>query len=178
MKPARNLAHVLGSLLVVVVGGCSHRDRADAARAHADSATIAAVRAESATAASVAGRPPSPLWDVDRVSERLVRSGVAPRRIEPAPAAPAFFATAVATGAFNVGRGGELRVFVFSDSLARRRATDALDPETASPRGSAPAWPQPPVLIGVQNLAAVLMGGTETLRERVQLALEAGLPSR
>ena len=136
------------------------------------------MRAESATAAAVTARPQSRLWDVDRVSERLVRSGVAPRRITPVPAAPAFFAGAESTGAFNVGRGGELRVFIFRDSLARRRATDTLDPATASPRGGPPAWPQASVIVVQNNLAAVLLGGDETLVERVTLALEAGLPAR
>jgi hypothetical protein len=144
--------------------------------------TIAAVRAESATAAAVAAKPVSSLWDVDRVSERLVRSGVAPRRIDPTPPVPPFFATAMATGAFSVGRDGELRVFIFNDSTARRAATEPLDPLTSSPRGEPIAWPRPtfeaPLLIIAQNMAAVLIGGRSTLRERVQLGLEAGLPSK
>jgi hypothetical protein len=143
-----------------------------------DSAAIALVRAESATASAVAAIPASGLWDVDRVSERLVRSGVAPRRIEPVPPKPAFFASANATGAFVVGRGGELRAFVFADSAARMRATASLDPATASPRGAATAWPGSPLLIVTQNLAAVLIGGSATLRERVQLALEAGVSAK
>lgn len=147
-------------------------------RARTDSVTMAAVRTESATAESVATRPPSPLWDVDRVSERLVRAGVAPRRILPVPKAPAFFSAAREAGAFNVGRGGEVRVFIFVDSLARRRATDPLDPQTASPRGSGSAWPDGAILVVGQNMAAVIMGGTDRLKERVQLALEAGLPAQ
>ncbi len=142
-----------------------------------DSVAIARVRAESATASAVAAIPAAGLWDVDRVSERLVRSGVAPRRVEPVPPKPTFFATATASAAFSVGRGGELRVFVFADSTARIRATAALDPATASPRGATTAWPAPPLLIVSQNLAAVLLGGSATLQERVQLALEAGVSS-
>jgi hypothetical protein len=137
---------------------------------------MAAVRAESANAAAVAARPKSPLWDVALVSERLVRAGVAPRRIEPSPPVPVFFSKATASAAFNVGRGGELRVFIFADSAARRRATDGLDSATASPRGAAMAWASAPRLIVGQNFAAIMMGGTDVLKERVQLALEAGLP--
>ena len=137
---------------------------------------MAAVRAESANAAAVAARPKSQLWDVDLVSERLVRAGVAPRRIEPPPRVPDFFSTATASAAFNVGRGGELRVFIFADSVARRRATQGLDSATASPRGAAIAWPSTPLLIIGQNFAGIMMGGTAVLKERVQLALEAGLP--
>ena len=118
------------------------------------------------------------LWDVDHVSERLVRSGVAPRRVDPAPAAPAFLKSAKAVAAFAVGKDGDLRVFIFADSVARRRVTEALDPATASPRGQPVAWSSAPVLIVVQNLAAVLMGGSPRLQERVQLALEAGLAAK
>ena len=135
----------------------------------------AAIAAESAKAVAVAARPSTGLWDLDHVSERLVRSGVAPRRITPVPESPDFFAGAKETGAFSVGRGGELRVFVFTDSLARRRVTEALDRQTASPKGQTRWWPKDAVLIVVQNLAGVMMGGSDRLKERVQLGLEAGI---
>lgn len=141
----------------------------------ADSATVAAMRAESVTASHSATVKPMGLWDVDRVSERLVRSGFAPRRVEPAPPPPAFLASAKTTAAFSVGREGDLRVFIFTDSLARRKVTESLDPATASPRGQPVAWPSAPVLIVVQNLMAVMMKGTPRLQDRVQLALEAGI---
>jgi hypothetical protein len=118
------------------------------------------------------------LWDIDRVSERLVRSGMAPRRVEPAPAPPAFLASAKATAAFAVGREGDLRVFIFTDSIARRKVTESLDPMTASPMGQPVAWSSAPVLIIVQNLVAVMMKGTPRLQERVQLALEAGIAAQ
>jgi hypothetical protein len=126
-------------------------------------------------AAAVAALPPSALWDIARVSERLVRAGVNPRRIEPTPSAPEFLANTV-TAAFAVARVGELRAFVFPDTLSRRRVTDLLDPATAAPRGSVAPWRSRPLLIVSQNLVAVMLGGSETQRERVQLALEAGLP--
>jgi hypothetical protein len=136
------------------------------------------MRAESATASEVAARPSSASWDVDRVSERLVRSGVAPRRVDSVPPVPDFLSSATAAGVFTVGRDAELRVFIFTDTLARRRVTESLDPATASPRGVPQYWPRAPLLIVVQNLAAVMMGGSGTLQERVQLGLEAGLSAR
>jgi hypothetical protein len=136
---------------------------------------MAAIRAESAAASAAAARAPSESWDVEAVSERLVRAGVAPRRIDPAPEAPEFLAHTI-TAAFALGRDGELRVFIFPDSGARRRVTGRFDPVTATPRGADFHWPRTPLLIVQQNLAAIMMGGTEALRERVQLALEAGLP--
>lgn len=137
---------------------------------------IKAVSAESALAVAVEARPLSPLWDVDRASERLFRAGIAPRRITPTPAVPPFLAAATSSAAFHVGRDGEVRVFIFADSGARRRATEALDARTVAPAGTSSPWPDRPLLIVGQNLAAVMLGGRDQLRERVQLALEAGLP--
>ena len=137
---------------------------------------IKAVSAESALAVAVEARPLSPLWDVDRASERLVRAGIAPRRITPTPDVPPFLSAATSSAAFHVGRDGEVRVFIFADSAARRRVTEALDERTVAPAGAASPWPERPLLIVGQNLAAVMLGGRDQLRERVQLALEAGLP--
>lgn len=162
---------------MVVAGGTVACDTA-AKRARADSLTIAAVRRESATAAKVEVRPATGLWDIDQVSERLVRAGVSPRRVEPTPKAPDFFNGTTALAAFKVGRSGDLRVFIFADSAARRRATSALDTLTVAPRGARSPWPEPRQLIVAQNLAAVLLGADETLQERVRLALEAGAPAK
>jgi hypothetical protein len=136
------------------------------------------MRAESLIASHAAAEKPTGLWDLAHVSERLVRSGVAPRRIDPAPPSPAFLSAAKASGAFSIGREGELRVFIFRDSLERRKVTEALDPATASPRGQPVAWPSAPVLIIVQNLVGIMMKGSPRTQERVQLALEAGIASQ
>ncbi|HKS06886.1 MAG TPA: hypothetical protein VJR92_11270 [Gemmatimonadaceae bacterium] len=155
-------------LALVVACGESKEERTQTA--------IKAVSAESALAVAVDARPLSPLWDVDRASERLVRAGIAPRRITPTPDVPPFFSAATSSAAFHVGRDGEVRVFIFADSAARRRATGALDERTVAPAGAGSPWAERPMLIVGQNLAAVMLGGRDQLRERVQLALEAGLP--
>ena len=162
--------------LVALVCACSERPEPDPGPA-LDSATLSAIRAESVTAAAVAARPPSALWDVDRVSERLVRAGVGPRRIDSVPPAPSFFRDAHAA-VFAVAGGGQLRVFIFPDSARRRAATDELDPLTVAPPGATSPWPSEPLLIVSNNLAAVMLGSRPVQRERVQLALEAGLPSK
>lgn len=156
-------------VLLVLLSGCGPSEEKQL------EVKAAAISAESAKAVAVAARPSTGLWDLDHVSERLVRSGVAPRRITPTPESPDFFAGAKETGAFSVGRGGELRVFVFRDSTARRKVTEALDRQTATPKGQTRWWPKDAVLIVVQNLAGVMMGGTDRLKERVQLGLEAGI---
>jgi len=159
---------------VAVAAACG-QERAPGTLTHKDSVAIAAVQAESARASRVAAARPTGLWDLDAVSERLVRSGVAPRRMTPAPKVPRFFASAKETGAFYVGRDAELHVFVFSDSVARKLVTDKLDTATAAPPGTLLSpWPKTPLLIVVQNLAAVVFGGSPRLQERVQLGLEAG----
>lgn len=140
---------------------------------------IKAVSAESALAVAVEARPLSQLWDIDRASERLFRAGIAPRRIAPTPVVPPFLSSATSSAAFHVGRDGEVRVFIFGDSAARRRATAGLDDSTVAPAGTSSPWPERPMrplLIVGQNLAAVMLGGGDQLRERVQLAFEAGLP--
>lgn len=162
-------------MLAGIPAACGSPETAARTPAVMDSATRVAIRAESINAAAVAARPPSPLWDVARVSERLVRAGVNPRRIEPTPRAPDFFSNAE-TAAFAVARIGEVRVFIFPDTVSRRRATEGLDPVKAAPRGENSPWQSVPLLIISQNLAAVMLGGSDTQRERVQLALEAGLP--
>jgi hypothetical protein len=171
----RNLPLAFGFLLT---GALACGGEAPKPISRADSATVAAMRAESVTASHTAGVPSMGLWSIDRVSERLVRSGMAPRRVDSVPAPPSFLASAKEIAAFAVGREGDLRVFIFADSAARRRVTESLDPATASPRGQPGAWPSDPVLIVVQNLMGVMMKGTPRLRERVQLALEAGIAAQ
>lgn len=105
-----------------------------------------------------------------------MRAGVAPRRVTPTPEVPAFLASATESGAFHVGRTGEVRVFIFRDSAARSRVTSALNEKTAAPRDGLFSWGDRPFLIVGQNMAAVMISGTDALRERVQLTLEAGLP--
>jgi hypothetical protein len=129
----------------------------------ADPTVVAAIRAESARAAEVASLPRSSQWDLARVSERLVRAGVNPRAVDTIPSLPAFIGP-VEVGRFRVGRGGDLVVMVFADSVARRAITET-------------PWGASPLLIVSANVMAVFVGGSSSLRERVQLALEAGLPS-
>jgi hypothetical protein len=174
--PVRNLARGAAIALAALAAACADRAEPDPGPT-LDSATLSAIRAESVTAAAVAARPPSALWDADRVSERLVRAGVGPRRIDSVPPAPSFFRDA-RVAAFAVVGGGQLRVFIFPDSARRRAATDGLDPVTVAPPGAESPWPSEPLLILSNNLAAVMLGSRPVYRERVQLALEAGLPSK
>ena len=75
---------------------------------------------------------------------------------------------------YELGR-GELYVFLYPDSTARRRDTERLDPARAAPPGQLGGWSGRATLITSDNLAAVLLTANETLLERVQLAVGAGL---
>jgi hypothetical protein len=162
-------------LLSLLAAGC--------AREGAPGAGDAGGRGDSpAVAAAPQRRSPRPppsttgLWDADHVEERLDRAGLAPRLDSTAAARqPAFMH--VPARVFRVGS-AELRVYIYPDSAARARDTDALDPETVAPRtpGTPPvSWPATPTLIVSRNLAAILLTNSAQQRERVTLALEAGL---
>jgi hypothetical protein len=67
-------------------------------------------------------------------------------------------------------------VYIYPDSVARLAVTAGLDTTALGPK---PVQGEPPVLrqlIVQNNLAAVLIGGSERQQERVLLALSAGLP--
>ena len=147
----------------------------EAAREQAKRTERAAIAASESTAVRVAAAPSTGLWSEDAVLERLVRAGVVPRKVDGAPAGPDWMkrrATVIAAG------GGELYVWIYADSTARRAVTDSLDAATGAPAGRPQPFASPMVFLVQNNLAAILPGGRETNPERIALALQAGLPVR
>jgi hypothetical protein len=144
-----------------------------AEKAKAAAAARTAVASASATAAAAAAKPTtSGLWDIPHVVERLVRSGLAPRPLMGERGERNFRVPGVV---YQVGD-ARLTVYIFPDSVARRAVTVAVDTAALGPK-TVPG--RPPVLaqlIVQNNLAAVLVGGSERQQERVALALGAGLP--
>lgn len=159
--------------LLVVCAACgvpAEQGESDQAAARAAIADADATAARSASMPST-GR----LWTPDLLVERLVRAGVAPRRVEGASEGPVWMhATRLA---FLAG-GGELSVWIYPDSVARAAVTGTLDPTTGVPAGSAIPYELPITLVVQNNLAAIISGGIERNHERITLALEAGLPVR
>lgn len=155
-----------GTLVSVACGGEARR--AEETR----TVRVGIARAES-TATRVAAMPRTGLWTAAQVLERLVRAGVAPRVVEPAPSGPDWMR--VSPAVFAAG-GGEVYAWIYKDSTARRTVTDSLDPYTGAPAGRVPPFASPMVFIAQNNLAAIMTGGSETNQERVALALQAGLP--
>lgn len=118
-------------------------------------------------------------WRPCSVRRRLEEAGLAPQETGDTIRAPGF---AVPGARWTIGE-ATLVVFLYPSPSARERDTRALDTLTAAPRGATSSpWPKlhPPTLMASGNLAAVLHGPrvSQRQRERVVLALTAGLPSR
>jgi hypothetical protein len=135
-------------------------------------AARSAIAAESAKAVVAAGTPATDRWDEARLVERLVRAGLAPQAV-PGEKSPPYWG--VPAKAFRVGN-ATLYVYLYPDSTARRRLSAGLDSLTAAPKGELSPYPVPRLLILQNNLAAVLVGGSDRQQDRVSLAIGAGVP--
>lgn len=132
-----------------------------------------AVSAESAKAAVARSLATTGKWDELQLVERLVSAGLAPQGVVDAKGED-FWRTSVRS--YRLGS-ATLHAYLYPDSLARRLVTDGLDSLAVAPRGVATSYPIPRLLITNNNLAAVLVGGSERHQERVANALMAGLSS-
>ncbi len=158
---------VLGSGALL---GCGNAEE----RAAREQSEARAGMSEAAATAQRAGATPSTgLWTEEQLLDRLVRAGVAPRRVESPTSAPGWMPEGSLV--FLAG-GGEVRAWILKDSTARRAVTDRLDPLTGTPAGETVPYPPPMTFVMQNNLVAVVTGGTERNQERVALALQAGLP--
>lgn len=158
----------LGAL--VVLGGVTACGDDEVERQAAERTAIAAGQATAARAATL---PATGRWSEAHVMDRLTRAGVLPRAREGMPPETSWMHVPVI--ALNAG-GGEVYVWIYTDSVARRAVTDRLDPETGVPLGTTSPFAPPMIFVTNNNLAAVITGGREQNIERIMLALQAGLP--
>jgi hypothetical protein len=142
-------------------------------QARADAVARTAIAAESSKAAAAASLPSTGKWDEPHLVERLVRAGLAPQEMKDQKGELYW---RVPVHVYQVGY-SVLHVYIYSDSLARRAVTATLDTVTAAPQGKVGSYPLRHILILQNNLAAVLVGGSDAQQERVRLAIEAGLPA-
>jgi hypothetical protein len=142
-------------------------------QARVEQAARTAIAAESSTAAAAASLPSSGKWDEPHLVERLVRAGLAPQAMHDQKGEEYW---KVPVLAYQVGP-SILYAYIYADSLARRAVTSSLDTLLAAPPGRAGVYPLRHILIMQNNLAAVMVGGSDTQQERVRLAIEAGLPA-
>jgi len=110
-------------------------------------------------------------WDAAQLIQRLVNAGLAPHPDDSVPTHPDF---SVKPLGYRVGK-AHLLAWIFADSAARRAASAGVDTLTAIPKGQPNPWAEPPMFIVQNNLMAVVVGGSDRQRERVRLAIEAGL---
>lgn len=78
--------------------------------------------------------------------------------------------------AYRLGRAHVL-AWIYTDSAARAKAGAAIDTTAAYAGDRANAWSAPPLFVVNNNVVAVVIGGTDRARERIRLAIEAGLPA-
>lgn len=155
--------------LIVLAACTSPAER----QARVERTARAGIAAESSVAAAAAGMPSSGKWDEPHLVERLVSAGLAPRAMHDQKG-EAYWKVPVL--AYQLGH-NTLYVYLYADSLARRAVTASLDTIAAAPPGRSDVYPLRHILIVQNNLAAVMVGGSDTQQERVRLALEAGLPA-
>ncbi len=117
--------------------------------------------------------PATGRWDQEQLTQRLVNAGLAPRADDSLPSHPKFPVQPVG---LRVGK-AHLLAWIFADSTARKKVSATIDTLTAIPQGQPNPWAEPPMFVEHNNLIAVLVGGSDRQRERVRLAIEAGLPA-
>lgn len=159
------------ALLLVLAGACGNAEEKAAAEQLAVRQSMAAAET---TARQVTVLPRTGLWSEAHVMDRLLRAGVAPRANPDARIKAEWMGTAPI--ALFAG-GGEVYVWIYRDSTARKAVTDLLDSLTATPPGRTQPFPPPMTFVTNNNLAAVITGGTVTNQDRIMLALQAGLPA-
>ena len=161
------------AVLVVFTAALAACTSSGEKQARVEQAARTAIAAESSPAAVAASLPSTGKWDEPHLVERLVRAGLAPQAMHDQKGEDYWKARVLA---YQVGP-SILYVYLYGDSVARRAVTSTLDTVMAAPPGRMAVYPLRHILILQNNLAAVMVGGSDTQQERVRLAIEAGLPA-
>ena len=154
--------------VVLLVTACESKE---ARRERAQSAARSRVAAESARASSAAPTPSAGQWNDAQLAKRLVDAGLAPQRRDSVRSQTWM---GVPVHAFTLGV-ATMDAYVYRDSVTRRDAVAKLDPVTFAPRGQSSPWGVPHEVVQNNNLVAIVVGGTDRQRERIVLALAAGV---
>lgn len=144
----------------------------DDGRAAKDSA-VAAAAATTTNAGPPASCPPTGHWGECQVKKRLEMAGLAPR--------DSVLADTVALGPVPrvyVAGGSAIAVYLFPDSMARRRAAATLDTTKFIAPEAALTMRHESTAIQNDNLLAILYTQRDQQRERVSDALMGGPPQR
>jgi hypothetical protein len=154
--------------MLAFIAACGH-DKAKSA----DASSAAPAAAVSATGAAPGPAcPRTGHWIACAVRYRIDRAGLAPHDSVANDGLPALGPTPLV---YRVGRAG-LAVYLFSDSLARARATRLLDTTKFIPYAHELTVRSEATVIENDNLLALLFSKNDHQRERVSDALTAGPP--
>jgi hypothetical protein len=165
------VVRVAALALVVATAACESRAEREAREVAVAKVEIA--RSDSTARVSLT-RPPTGKWDEENLTYRLLRAGVAPRKVLDAPPGPDFMR---GERLLFVAGGGEVHAWIYPDSLARIAVSSTLDSARATPPGVNVPFESPVTLVLQNNLIAVIAGGSWQNHERISLALQAGLPA-
>src|SRR5690606_37108921 len=138
-----------------------------------DSGGAAPSGSDAVTGAEEAPCPMAGLWRRCSVLERLERSGFV---VLPASDSVGQPGLGIAGEALLLGS-AELQLYLYADSVDAVRQAAVLDTAAARP-AEAGGIRRAPAVIRSNNLLALLFNNNDRQRERVQLALTAGLPAR
>lgn len=167
MRQSRGTGSVaLLALALAALAACS-----DKPVPNRDSASAAAAAASQAASASTAPCPATGHWVPCQVKKRLEMTGLAPRdsvlqdtvRLGPVPIV-------------YVAGGSAIAVYLFPDSVSRRRAATTLDTTKFIAPDAALTMRHEATAIQNDNLLAILYTLRDQQRERVSDALMAGAP--
>jgi hypothetical protein len=175
---ARSL--MLGIVLMQLSCGGGERSSGSGGSARRDAAAIAAQAAErnawlAAASAKSGSRPSCPAdgrWAPCSVFDRLDRAGLAPRVDSSMARDPGLEQDGTV---LRVGS-GELRIYLYPDSSARRADESHLEKGRYIEATGQPTMRNDATVIRSNNLLAVLRTRNETQRERVALVFGAGPP--
>ena len=111
-------------------------------------------------------------WAKCSLERRLKQSGFVVTSLGEQPLRAGF---SVKPQAYSLGK-TRLEAFFYESEREVLKDVQSIDTLTVAPKGSAGAWPSPPMLLRSANLAVVVLGQDARQSERVMLAITAGPP--
>jgi ketosteroid isomerase-like protein len=130
------------------------------------------MRAVAPSVAAAAVKSEAPGWTVEKAQEALAKAGLSVRKDvkveQPYLKAPG---TVLVVGKEAEA---EIQVYVYPSMEARKRDSDTLDPEKATPPTVSAHWMMPVSVVSEGNMLAIVLTRDEGLRKRIREALASG----
>ncbi len=158
------------SIALMACGGRERVPAVESAKAAPASAQVSAV-----AGTSTGAKPPCPangLWAACSIMDRLDHSGLAPRRDSAAVHEDGLTIPGIMVHLGNA----DLELFIYADSVNRRRDEARLDRKKFITADQEPTLAGERTIIESVNLLAILASRNDHQRERVSDAITAGPP--